>query len=282
MLLFLGNLLLTFIPLLILALLKLIPGQAWKNKCTFWLHVITTTWMKNNLIGLKFFAPIKLEISGDDLSKLKRKDWYLVISNHQSWMDIVVLYQIFLGKIPFMKFFLKEQLRYVPILGLAWWALDFPFMKRYSKSYIMKHPEKAGKDVEATKKACAKFKKRPISIVNFMEGTRFTEEKKKKLDLKYDNLLAPKAGGAAYVLGILGEQMKTVLDVTISYSSAENSFWDALCGRLKSAKVHVNVIKVRDDLIGDYSDQEYRKHFIGWVNNLWEQKDKQLTKLKKH
>ena len=280
LLLFIINLCFSFIPVLILAVLKLIPGKKWKDKCSFLLHIVTTVWMKNNIICLKLFAPIDIQISGDDLTQLKKRNWYLVIANHQSWMDIFVLYQLFLGKIPFMKFFLKEELRYVPILGLAWWALDFPFMKRYSKSYIKKHPEKAGKDVEVTKRACQKFKTQPIAIVNFLEGTRCTPEKLAKFNFPYDNLLAPKAGGAAYVLGILGDKMKTVLDISIAYPGKHNSFWDALCGRLRSIKVHVNILRVTDDLIGDYHNQAYRKHFIAWINQIWKEKDARLSQMK--
>jgi len=281
LLLFITNLLITFIPLLMLAILKLIPFKPWKDKCSFSLNIITTAWMRNNILGINLLLPVKLSITGTNLKDLKKKDWYLVISNHQSWMDIVVLYMLFLGKIPFMKFFLKEQLKYIPMMGLAWWALDFPFMKRYSKSYIKKYPEKAGKDVEATKKACEKFKTMPIAIVNFMEGTRFSDEKKIKVESSYDNLLPPRAGGAAYVIGILGGRMKNVLDVTICYAGDKSSLWDVFCGRVKSIHVDVKLRKITEDLIGDYSDLEYRKHFIKWVNQLWLEKDHNLAELKK-
>ncbi len=64
------------------------------------------------------------------VDSLHQRGWYLVSSNHQSWVDILVLQRIFHGRIPFLKFFLKQELIWVPVIGLAWWALDFPFMKR--------------------------------------------------------------------------------------------------------------------------------------------------------
>src|SRR5579863_10046354 len=98
----------------------------------------------------------------DGLQGLNRGGWYLVLSNHQSWVDIPVLQRTFNRRIPFLKFFLKQQLKWVPVLGLAWWALDFPFMQRYSKETLEQHPELRGKDKEATRIACERFRDLPV------------------------------------------------------------------------------------------------------------------------
>ena len=68
---------------------------------------------------------------------------YLVLANHQSWVDIPVLQRVFNRRIPLLRFFLKRQLFWVPVLGLAWWALDFPFMRRSTRAEI-KAPAGAG------------------------------------------------------------------------------------------------------------------------------------------
>ena len=158
---------------------------------------------------------IKLNVTG--LNGLNPKGYYLVTANHQSWADILLMQHLLNRKIPLMKFFLKQELIYVPVIGLCWWALDFPFMKRHSKAYLKKHPEKHGKDLESTLKACEKFKTMPVSIVNYLEGTRFTEAKHNKQQSPFKHLLKPRAGGISYVIGALGEQVRTLLNITIVY-----------------------------------------------------------------
>lgn len=68
-------------------------------------------------------------------------------------------------------------------------SFDFPFMRRYSQLFLLKYPHLKGKDIEITKKACQKYKDLPVSIMNFVEGTRFTPEKHKKQESPYKNLL---------------------------------------------------------------------------------------------
>ena len=115
------------------------------------------------------------------------------------------------------KYFLKQQLAWVPFIGLACWALDMPFMRRYSRSYLIRHPERRGKDVEPTRRSCEKFRAHPTTIVNFVEGSRFTEEKKRETRSPYHNQLPPKAAGIAKALNVLGSQFDKLLNVTLCY-----------------------------------------------------------------
>jgi 1-acyl-sn-glycerol-3-phosphate acyltransferase len=206
------------------------------------------------------------------------KEWYLVICNHQSWVDIVVLQRIMHGKIPFLKFFLKKELIYVPLLGLAWWALDFPFMKRYSQSFIKKNPHLKGKDVETTRKACAKFKHKPVSVMNFIEGTRFTNEKHRKQNSPFEHLLKPKAGGIGFVLEAMGGSLHKIVNITIYYPEGIPTFSDFLAGKIKQVDVNVEVSTIGDEIIGDYvNDRPFKIQFQKWVNQLWLDKDQKLV-----
>jgi 1-acyl-sn-glycerol-3-phosphate acyltransferase len=203
------------------------------------------------------------------------KNWYFVISNHQSWSDIVILQAVFNGKIPFLKFFLKQELKWVPLLGIAWWGLDFPFMKRYSADFIKKNPHLKGKDIEITKKACEKFNIMPVSVMNFIEGTRFTEKKHERQKSPYKNLLKPKSGGAGFVFTAMGNIINSIVNVTIKYPEKDTNFWHFLCGRITKVELFIERIAVTDDLIGDYvSDPQYQERFKVWINDLWERKDK--------
>lgn len=202
------------VPVYITAVFKLVvPFRAARGLLDTILNFLSYIWIYciNGFIGL--IKNVEYDVEG--LEELRLDEWYLVISNHQTLVDIVVLQKIFHGRIPFLKYFLKRELIWMPILGLAWWALDYPFMKRYSAELLRKKPHLKGRDIKATRKACAKFKDRPASIMNFVEGTRFTSEKHAAQHSPYRHLLMPRSGGISYVLSAMGENMRKVIDVTI-------------------------------------------------------------------
>lgn len=236
-------------------------------------------WIMANSAWVAINTPTRWDIQCD--TPLDRRAWYMVVSNHQSWVDIVVLQKVFGGRIPFLKFFLKQQLIWVPFLGLAWWALEFPFMRRHSASYLRKHPEMKGRDLEETRKACQRFSVIPTSVMNFLEGTRLTPAKHARQQSPYTHLLKPKAGGFALALDALGAQFQSVLDVTIYYPDGIPTFWDLLSGRIRRVVVRTRAIPVPEHLRnGDYSnDAAFRARFATWVNQLWAEKDALLTQL---
>lgn len=217
-----------------------------------------------------------------DVNALKKRSWYLVSANHLSWADVFVLQKTFHKKIPFIKFFLKRELIYVPFIGQAWWALNMPFMRRYSKSYLKKYPHKKGDDIRETQKACERFSLVPTTVMNFVEGTRLTPEKHAKQSSRYENLLMPKAGGIAFAVKALGDKFHSLLDVTIVYPQGTPSFWDFLCGRMEKVIVRVKEIEIPECFAhGDYqNDMEFRKQFQQWLTEIWEEKDRLITELK--
>jgi 1-acyl-sn-glycerol-3-phosphate acyltransferase len=181
-----------------------------------------------------------------------------------------------------LKFFLKQQLLYVPVIGLAWWALDFPFMKRHGKAELRKHPERRLEDREATRRACEKFALVPTSVMNFAEGTRFTVAKHRSQGSPYRHLLKPKAGAMALALNAMGEQFHSLIDVTIVYASGVPSFWQFLCGQTPKVIVRVREVPIPAEFCtGDYSaDAGFRTRFQQWLGELWEQKDGQIEGLR--
>ncbi|QJP06383.1 acyltransferase [Pseudomonas multiresinivorans] len=281
-LLLLLNTLILIGPMLLIALLKLIvPGQAAKDACSRGVMWIAETWAEIDKAIFALLTPTVWDIRGS--AQLRGDTSYLVISNHQSWVDIPALVQAFNRKTPYFKFFLKKELIWVPFLGLAFWALDYPFMKRYSKAFLEKHPELKGKDLEITKAACEKFKRMPVTVVNYLEGTRFTPVKQAKQQSPYQNLLRPKAGGVAFVLAALGEQLDTLLDVTLVYPKGPRpGFWDLLCGRVPRVIVDIQAREIDPALWqGDYeNDPEFRQYVQNWVSQLWEQKDQRIEQLR--
>ncbi len=274
------NLFFWLMPLLPVAIIKLlIPLDFVRRPCDIILNFICTMWASCNKLMLGLLNRIEWDIEGDD--DLSMKEWYLVLSNHQSWADIIVLQFVLNSRIPYFRFFLKKELMWFPIFNFVWLALDYPYMKRYSKEFLAKNPHLKGKDIETTKKSCEKFKKIPVSVMNFVEGTRFTSEKQKKQNSPYKYLLQPKAGGIAFVLAAMGDQLTRILDVAIKYEPHAMGLWDLFCGKITRINVRIDKIAVTDDIKGNYFDDEaFRAGFQKWLNDLWERKDRVMAEIK--
>jgi len=267
------------IPILVFSLFKaLIPLGFSQKIFSYLLDLMASNWVAVNTFNQKLFTKMKLKITG--LEELNEKDWYLVLANHQSWVDIIVLQRALHGETPFLKFFLKKELLYVPILGLAWWALDFPFMQRYTQAFLKKNPHLRGKDLETTRKACAKFKHKPVSVMSFIEGTRFTQAKHDKQNSPFKHLLKPKAGGIAFVLDAMGGHLTTLVDVTIYYPEGIPTFVDFLRGRVKNVHIEIHTRAIDNELSGDYmNDRNHKIAFQKWLTQFWHEKDARLEKI---
>ena len=260
--------------LLILAAIKaLVPVHAFRVAISRVLVLIAEQWIAVNGALFAVFTRTRWRVDG--LAGLQGGGWYLVLSNHQSWVDIPVLQKVFNRRIPFLKFFLKQQLMWVPVLGLAWWALDFPFMRRHTKEQLEQHPEWRGKDKQATRKACERFRHLPVSVMNFVEGTRFTAAKHDTQQSPYANLLRPRAGGIAFVLETMGDMLQSIVDVTVVYPAGRPTLIDLLGNRVPEICVHVRQLRIPPEFVGrDYeNDAEFRGRFQAWISERWAEKD---------
>lgn len=261
-------------PIHIFALTKLlIRSESWQRQCAKAIMFFGSCWIVGMNTIMRTTQPTRYYIEG--LEGLNKRQWYFINCNHQSWADILVLFITFHGSVPFLKFFIKKELFKVPVMGTAWWALDYPFMERFSKEYLKKNPHMKGKDFETTRKACERYRHTPVSILNFIEGTRFTKEKHDRQESPYRHLLRPKAGGFAFALGAMDGKISNILDVTIIYSQRPGSFWDYLCGRVDWISVKVKKMPVPQEFLsGDYqNDEVFRDRIQTWVSDLWQEKD---------
>lgn len=259
-------------PILTLAVAKaLLPFRRPRAAMARWMPALGESWIAVNSWAIARFAPIRWVITGD--AGLHRSRRYLVLSNHQSWVDIPVLQKVLNRRIPFQRFFLKDSLKWVPVLGLVWWALDFPFMKRASKSQIQKRPELARRDLETARRACARFREIPVSVMNFVEGTR--ADAKKLAGSGFRHLLKPKSGGVAQVLNSMGELLDGIVDVTIVYPQGRPSIVELFSGQVREIRVDLRLRPVPANLVGgDYeNDRDYRLRFQHWLNGVWAEKD---------
>jgi 1-acyl-sn-glycerol-3-phosphate acyltransferase len=265
--------------LVALAALKAIPGEAWRARVSAWLVAIGERWIAVNTWAIATLTPTRLRVEG--LEGVRREEWYLVVANHQSWVDIPVLQAVFNRRAPFLKFFLKKQLKWVPLLGTAWWALDFPFMHRHTRAQLERRPELAHQDRDATRRACARFARVPTSVMNFVEGTRRTPAKHAAQQSPHAHLLRPRAGGVAFVLDAMGGRLQSVIDVTLAYPAGVPTLLALFSGRVPEVRVRVRERAIPADLRqGDYEhDAAFRARFQAWINALWEAKDRDMAQL---
>lgn len=275
----LANTVLHVTPLFLLTLVRLIlPLQVLRRGVSRMLVWIAESWLGFNGWMFGVFTRTRWLVEGDQ--DLSPRENYLVVCNHQSWVDIPALQKVFNRRIPFMRFFLKSQLIWVPLLGPAWWALDFPFMKRHSRQELEARPLLRGKDREATRRACEKFRHLPVAIMNFTEGTRFTPAKHDAQGSPYKHLLRPKAGGVAFVIDAMGDAIRQILDVTIVYPDGPTSMMDMIAGRIREIRIHIRRIPIPSAMRGDYEgDAVFRERFQTWVNELWAEKDARIASM---
>ncbi len=264
----------------------LAPTGAVRNFVRKFLAGIAELWISINNLLLSLFGKTRWDV--EIPRELDRKGCYLVNSNHQSWVDILVLQRCFNRRLPFLRFFLKSQLIRVPFLGTAWWALDFPFMKRASRAQLARQPGLKGRDLENARKACEKFRDIPVAMMNFPEGTRFSAEKRGAGNSPYRNLLVPRIGGVGQVLFALSEQLDGLIDVTIVYprrtgqAEAAPTFWQLLSGQLPDIVVRAEKREIPAELLGRNfrKDREFRRDLESWISALWLEKDRQISSIK--
>ncbi len=267
-------------PLLLIALIKaLLRLPSVRQICDRWLMAIVASWIDVNSWMIDTLTSMQLQVHGlpDELPDGN----FLMLCNHQSWVDIPVLQKVFNHKVPLLRFFLKSQLFWVPILGLAWWALDYPFMKRYSREQIQRRPELAGRDIEATRKACRKYRDIPVVIGNFLEGTRFTPEKHAAQNSPYRHLLKPRAGGTAFVLDAMGDSLDYLLDVTLVYTHGRGELADLFADKIPEVRVNVRLLSIPPEFKGrNYqTDETFKRDFQLWINAFWAEKDQLIEQM---
>lgn len=260
---------LVFVPF---ALIKLVlPFGFVRKVCDVVLNAAAENWIGVNCMWMAMVGRTRWHVKGAD--QFKYRGWYLVSCNHQSWVDILVLQKVFNHRIPLLKFFIKHELIYVPLMGLAWWALDFPFMRRRGGA-------SARKDMETARKSCEKFRYIPTSVISFMEGTRYTPSKAKEQSTPYKHLLKPKTGGVGMALETMGELFNCMVDVTIIYPKGVPTFMDLLMGRLEDVVVNVREVEIPKNLLVNAQGEPAPRDLIqAWITQMWQAKDQEIDEL---
>ena len=207
--------------------------------------------------------------------------WYIAMSNHQSWADIFILLAAGHKKIPLLKFFMKKELQWIPIIYLVHKTVDMPFLNRHSRAQIQANPELKKVDFENAKKAAKRFSRNPSTAFSFAEGTRFNLQKHSAQQSPYSNLLKPKVGALAIALSGM-PQVNTLIDFTVVYETKKRSTWEFLCGQLNKAKVVAKTYTLPENLKNRSFEEEedYRRDFQTFVDAIWSEKQQTIKDLK--
>lgn len=224
---------------------------------------------------LMHILDIKLEVEG--LRERYPEKFYIIIANHQSWNDIFVLQHLFNRRAPVLKFLVKRELIFLPIVGLICWAYDYPFLRRQSIKGQKADPLHSRKDTMTLARSLSSFSRYPASIINLVEGTRYSPEKAKIRTSPYRYLLKPKAGGLTTMLELLSGRVNSIIDVTLVYDPIYPTFWNLLSGKCK--KVYVNISEYA---INDIFQICSFEAVDSWVNEIWAKKDARIHTIRQH
>ncbi len=279
------NLLFWGIPVVIAGIVKFVvhmtaPRSRLRGRVILFLASLAERWagMNNRIFDL--MLPTRWDIAGV-AEQMEASGRYLIISNHVSWVDIFVVFRAFHRRAPFIRFFLKRQILWSPIVGQACWALEFPFMRRYSAEYLEKHPDRRGRDLQTTRRACQRYRHIPVAILAFVEGSRFTRDQHADQDSPYGHLLRPRIGAISFVLASLGDQLDAMFDVTLAYPGGETTLWQFVSGQVKAISVRARRLDVPSEFFTPAMTEPgpARDRFKVWIDSIWRDKDAQLETL---
>lgn len=241
-----------------------------------WIGV--NNWLIDNVLPSKDW---RIDLP-DNLDVNKR---YLLICNHQSWVDTSIIQYVSAGRLPLTRFFAKHELLYIPIVGQAFYLLDFPMMKRPNKAKLAKNPNLVGRDLAEARRACELLTDKPFVLLNYLEGTRFTADKHSKQQSPYRHLLKPKAGGFALALSSLGDKIDGILDMTIVYPDGVPEYDELWAGKVSRLGVEIREVTMDEPLLSDLKQGNYqtdpatKDKLHTWLDELWQQKDQTIDRL---
>jgi 1-acyl-sn-glycerol-3-phosphate acyltransferase len=244
-----------------------------RNTITRWLSSLAEVWVSINNGLIWFYRDLDWDVQMPE--GISHKGSYLVFCNHQSGVDILALQYCLNRKAPFGRYLLKQQLIWVPVLGVAWWALDMAFLRRYNKQELLKNPSLRGKDLENAARACEKLKHIPVSMMTFPEGTRFTQAKKQQQNSSYQHLLKPRYGGVGQILYSFDEALDSLIDVTITYPNGTPTVWQYLSGQVRKISIQVTLRPIGEELRGRNfrEDAVAKRELIDWLKGIWDEKE---------
>ncbi|TFG61751.1 MAG: hypothetical protein E4H28_08465, partial [Gemmatimonadales bacterium] len=219
-------------------------------------------WWLNRIIGVSW-NPLP--------GPLDRNGRYIVLANHRSWSDIFLVQSVITREGPIVKFLVKRELVFVPILGLILWAFDFPILRRWS-SPGEDSLERRDRDRRSLMDACSIVKRSPAALMSFAEGTRFTEAKRARLASPFKHLLPPRPGGFTTAFAAVVDDLAGVIDLTLIYPEPV-TFWAFLGGSSEELSVEARIFTPAELPKG-------KEDLTRWLTSRWVEKDRRLSEIR--
>jgi len=219
---------------------------------------------------------VKFKVYGDVPAK-KDPVNALLVANHQCVSDWIIIdsFAMRLGNAGYIHFFAKNALKYVPLFGIYWHQHGLIFVKR------------GNNNLELIRKQL-KDKKRnniPMMMTLFPEGTRFNPDNKSVIEKSHayarsidfplcSKVLTPRITGANIFVEELGDHLKKIFDLTITYESTNGEMLrpDTLEFLDKVKTVHVHF---KQKTIHEASENE------GWLFDSFKEKERMLVEFEK-
>jgi 1-acyl-sn-glycerol-3-phosphate acyltransferase len=226
-------------------------------------------WWGSFALVSRLLHGVKAQFTGD---RLPLRENVLLVANHQQMTDVCFL--ILLARRcragGDTKWFVKEPVKYVPLLGWGMLFLDNLFVKR-----------SWARDRASIERTFHRINEGrvPIWLMLFAEGTRMTPEKleasrriaRRKKREPYRHVLMPRTKGfTASVLG-LRDHLDAIYDVTIGYEEGSPTLWQFICGFARTAHLHV-----RRHPIAELPESE--RDLARWLLDRYADKDDRLDR----
>jgi len=216
------------------------------------LAVRTDNWWLRRVVGVQWNIPAA-DVGPGRIA--------VVISNHRSWSDTLLVQSVICAHGPILKFLAKQELVYVPILGIIVLSFEFPRLKRKA-SQAQSEEQRRESDRARVTEAALSLRETRAALLSFVEGTRFTEAKRIELNSPFQHLLPPRAGGFSAIVDAVRDHDAVVVDLTLNYEP-DVSFWQFIGGVHTHVTIHAASFPA-DQLPGDLR---------GWLWQRWEEKE---------
>ncbi len=243
----------------------------------------TRTRAKQKLLGIYrnlctvcgFLLRLRLNVTvtcDQNTAPLSRDNIYIMIANHQSWFDILLITCFIHPDTSLIKFVMKQELLWqLPFASWFCYLNGFPILKRKSDEKSRHH------DLSAITAACKSMCDTPGTLMSFPEGTRFSTKKKQAKQSPFQSLLPPKPKGLSLSIEAMHTHLAGVIDLTIIYHHQRASIGDFLLGRMRDVDLHYQLLSNEQlCLQGNKNLNEHKPEFAAWLNNLWCQKDQAI------
>lgn len=201
----------------------------------------------------------------DELT-LDRDRPHIVLANHRSWADVLLVQSVVATRGPILNFLTKREILWVPIFGLIVFAFDFPAVRRRSRPGADPASRRED-DRRRVREAAASLLDSPAAILSFAEGTRFTEAKRKARGGRYARLLPPRAGGLGAMIEALAPGGGTIVDLTLVYAGPA-TLWTFLGGAAGPVTIHWEKTPI---------EALAPERIPDWLNERWRRKDELLA-----